>query len=313
MEQQHKSWALYVFSSARVLRSYTIGQLVGLGISWVWMGLEGKGSQYRKLNQVDTYALVEELQSHGIRVLGSSIIGMEDHTPENIDQVIDHAIGHNSDFHQFMLYTPISGTPLYEAHKKNGTLLPESTFSVADTHGQYRFNFIHPHIGQNREEEFLISAFKKDFEVNGPSLARMIRTLLTGWQRYRNHPDARIRSRFAWEAAPLGTLYAGAVWAMKKRYRRNQRHFKNLAALLNDIYRELGWLPRMAAPLIGSCLYLTLKKEEIRLARGWTYEPQPICEKNPAALALEKTMGQNAARHGAGTFVPAPDFTCVRP
>lgn len=31
-------------------------QLVGLGISWVWMGLEGKESQYVKLNGVDTHA-----------------------------------------------------------------------------------------------------------------------------------------------------------------------------------------------------------------------------------------------------------------
>ena len=89
MEEHDKSWALYVFSSANVLRSYTIEQLVSLGISWVWMGLEGKDSQYGKLRGTDTFALVRELQSHGIRVLGSTIIGLEDHTPENIDEAID--------------------------------------------------------------------------------------------------------------------------------------------------------------------------------------------------------------------------------
>ena len=54
MEQHNKNWALFVFSSARVLQSYTIEQLVGLGISWVWMGLEGKESTYQKLKNVDT-------------------------------------------------------------------------------------------------------------------------------------------------------------------------------------------------------------------------------------------------------------------
>ena len=49
MEEHDKAWSLYVFSSANVLRSYTIEQLVGLGISWVWMGLEGEDSQYAKL------------------------------------------------------------------------------------------------------------------------------------------------------------------------------------------------------------------------------------------------------------------------
>ncbi len=120
MEANNKSWAIYVFSSARVLQSYTIDQLVRLGISWVWMGLEGKESAYDKLQGVDTRSLVERLQSHGIRVLGSSIIGLEDHRPENMDAVIDYAVSHATVFHQFMLYTPIPGTPLYEKHQPRG-------------------------------------------------------------------------------------------------------------------------------------------------------------------------------------------------
>ena len=96
-----------------MLRSYTIDQLVRLGISWVWMGIEGCNSHYTKLQGIDTFELVRELQSHGIRVLGSTIIGLENHTPENIDEAIDYAARHDTDFHQFMLYTPIPGTPLH--------------------------------------------------------------------------------------------------------------------------------------------------------------------------------------------------------
>ena len=44
MEQNGKSWALNVFSSARVLESYKMEQLVGLGIIWVWMGLEARAA-----------------------------------------------------------------------------------------------------------------------------------------------------------------------------------------------------------------------------------------------------------------------------
>ena len=75
MEQRHKAWSLYVFSSANVLQSYRLEQLVRLGISWVWMGIEGRDSQYTKLRGIDTFELIRELQSHGIRVLGSTIIG----------------------------------------------------------------------------------------------------------------------------------------------------------------------------------------------------------------------------------------------
>ena len=89
MEAHDKSWALYVFSSANVLRSYTIEQLVALGISWVWMGLEGKASRYAKLANADTHTLVRTLQSNGIRVLGSTIIGLEEHHADNLDAAID--------------------------------------------------------------------------------------------------------------------------------------------------------------------------------------------------------------------------------
>ena len=287
MKDRQKSWMLNVFSSARVLRSYTIDQLVGLGIGWVWMGIEGKGSQYAKLADVDTYKLVRLLQSHGIRVLGSSIIGLANHSPENIDQVVSDAVRHATDFHQFMLYTPVPGTPLYEEHKKDGSLLGEDEFPFADAHGQYRFNYRHAAIQPGQEEEFLLRAFKQDFSENGPSLARLIRTLLTGWQRYKNSPDQRVRERYDREVNPLRSTYAGAVWAMKRYYRKTPAMAEKMKRLLSDIYREFGWKTRLITPVIGLYAYLRLMKEEKRLACGWRYEPATFYDKNAKAAMIE--------------------------
>jgi hypothetical protein len=186
-----------------------------------------------------------------------------------------------------MLYMPIPGTPLYEEHKKNGTLLPESVFSPADAHGQYRFNYRHHHIHDNQEEDLVVSAFQRDFEVNGPSLARLIRTMLTGWQRYKNSPDTRIRNRIAHEVRPLRRTWAGAVWAMRKWYGGNKAIEKQMDDLLRDLYGTFGWETRLIAPLIGRYAFAALKREEKRLADGWTYEPPVFYEKNDAARALE--------------------------
>jgi radical SAM superfamily enzyme YgiQ (UPF0313 family) len=287
MEADGKSWAIYVFSSARALKSYTIDQLVRLGIGWVWMGLEGEESAYDKLDGVDTHELVDLMQSHGIRVLGSSIIGLEDHRPENMDAIIDYAIGHETVFHQFMLYTPIPGTPLYERHRQDGSLLPETEFPAADAHGQYRFNYRHPHIPAGREEQYLLEAFGRDFAVNGPSLLRMIRVLLNGWQRYCKDPRPRIRKRVAWESFPLRSTYAGAVWAMRKWYRNDPRLKEKATQLLADIYTAFGWKTRLVTPFIGRFAWIALKREEARLAAGWSYEPCSFHEKNAAAAALE--------------------------
>ncbi|MBT8342674.1 MAG: radical SAM protein, partial [Desulfatitalea sp.] len=286
IEQHRKHWSLYVFSSARVLQSYTMEQLVRLGISWVWMGLEGKKSRYAKLNGVDTDTLVKTLQSHGIRVLGSSIIGLEHHTPENIQDVIDEAVAYNTDFHQFMLYTPIEGTPLYAEHQAKGTLIPESELSPADVHGQYRFNYHHPHIKNGQERQLILEAFNRDFAVNGPSLARLIRTTLNGWLRYKKHPDQRIRARFAKNTLALRTSYAAGVWAMRKWYKGDDRIFGQLNLLLSRLVKEFGWTTRIMARLIGQFLFRRMKKEERRLAQGWAYEPASFYELNDAAKAL---------------------------
>ena len=304
MKKNNKSWALYVFSSAQVLRSYRIEQLVELGISWVWMGLEGKQSQYAKLDGIDTRSLIEELQGHGIRVLGSSIIGLEEHTPKNIDQAIDYAVSHATDFHQFMLYTANHGTPLHAQLKRNGALLPPEEIKVSDSHGQFRFNHRHPHIPAGDEERLLIKAFEQDFKINGPSLLRLIRTILRGWQRYRSHPDKRIRSRYQNEVKPLRTMYAGAVWAMKKWYRDDQVLSRQLNELLQDIYTTLGWQPRLVAPVMGRYAYRAMKKEEKRLAGGWTIEPRTFLEHNRAALAEVKDAAGSASSLDKPAIIP---------
>src|SRR5205807_2022536 len=46
MKRDNKAWALYVFSSANAIRQYTMRELVELGVSWVWMGLESPHSSY---------------------------------------------------------------------------------------------------------------------------------------------------------------------------------------------------------------------------------------------------------------------------
>lgn len=303
MQQNDKSWALYVFSSARVLESYDIEQLVGLGISWVWTGLEGNNASYAKLSHVDTKALVKKLQSHGIRVLGSTIIGLEEHRPEDMPEIIDYAVSHATDFHQFMLYTPNPGTALYEKHKADGSLLSSDEIDVADTHGQDRFSFRHPHIPAGWETRFLADAFMRDFEVNGPSLARLIRTQLAGWKRYHKHPDARIRRRIAWENRTLGTTYAGAVWAMDRWFKASGKPVADLSDLLADIQQHFGWQAKVLAPIIGMRLLMSMKAENRRLQEGITYEPETFFEKNPAAMAVDREL--------AGKHEPVEDT--IRP
>ncbi len=291
MKENSKAWSFMVFSSANALRSYAMEDLVALGISWVWMGLEGDGAAYRKLKNTDTRELVRELQSHGIRVLGSSIVGLREHTPDNIDEAIDYAVEHDTDFHQFMLYTPVPGTPLWKKHKDDGTLLDESECPTADIHGQTRFNYRHPHIQEGQEGEMLLRAFQRDYDVNGPSIVRMLGTVLKGYLRHRDNPDPRVRARFRWETRDLRTTYAGIFWAAERWFRSNPAVRAKIHAVRDDLRAAFGWRSVAWAAVAGPVILTTLWLEQRRLGRGWTYEPATFYETNKALAAAGRGRG----------------------
>jgi radical SAM superfamily enzyme YgiQ (UPF0313 family) len=305
MEKNDKAWALYVFSSANVLRTYTIEQLVGLGVSWVWMGLEGKNSQYKKLHGIDTLDLIRRLQSHGIRVLGSTIIALDEHTPDNIDEAIAYAVRHDTDFHQFMLYTPIPGTPLHAELTERGLMKDDSEFDFADIHGQHILNYYHPHIKDGQEAEFILRAFQRDFEVNGPSVPRIVRTTLAGWKRYKNHPDPRIQRRYLWETNGLASTYSAMLWAIKRYYRKNSVMRAKMGEILRDLYRHFGLKARLAAMFGGPYVLRKMLQEEKRLAAGWTQEPPTYYDRN-FGPAGEDSFGATLCRQVTSRITPAP-------
>ncbi len=278
MKREAKAWALYVFSSANAIRQYSMRELVELGVSWVWMGLESPHSSYVKLEGTDTHALTAQMRRHGIKVLGSTIIGLEHHTPENIHEEIEHAVSHDTDFHQFMLYTPVPGTPLYAEMLEQGRLLED--VELADIHGQDKFNFRHAAISREDSKRFLDGAFRRDFERNGPSIYRICRTTLEGWRRYRNDPDARVRARYAWEARSLRHGYAAALWAMEKHLKSSNRAAaEKIRELRLEVTREFGLISTAASHLLGPLVLWSTRREEKRLAAGQTYEPQTIVER----------------------------------
>ena len=256
----------------------TACKLVDLGVSWLWMGLESPQAGYSKLQGSDTRKLTHELREHGIRVQGSTIIGLEHHTLDNIVSEIEHAVSHNTDFHQFMLYTPVPGTPLYQQMQEEGRML--SGVDFADVHGQFKFNFKHAAISRDDSKRFLDWAFWRDFEANGPSLYRIARTLLAGFRHYKDWPDPRVRQRFTHEMQRLNGVYSSALWAMERQFRKVNRDVsEQIQELREEFRREASVTSRVLPAVLGPVLLWTTRREEKRLARGKTYEPPTILER----------------------------------
>jgi radical SAM superfamily enzyme YgiQ (UPF0313 family) len=299
MEQGGKSWSLQVFSSANVVRSYSIQELVRLGLSWLWVGLEGEDSGYAKLKRVDTFKLIRELRSHGVRVLGSTILGFPHHTPDSMGKVIDYAVRHNTDFHQFMFYSPSPGTPFYREMERKGQLKDEAEFPWPDWHGQLGFSWRHPNFASGEETKFIEQAFHRDLDVNGPSVLRAIRTVLQGRQRYKQDPDARLRRRFARESRGLGKQGVAAAAAAKEYYRDHPILHAKMSRLLEDLCDEFGDSACMIAEAAGPPLLADLRVEETRIAEGWTYEPSTFYEVNAICKQLfaDEYAGADSCRY----------------
>ena len=214
--------------------------------------------------------------------------------PENIGDAIEHAVAHDTEFHQFMLYTPVAGTPLFEEHRANNTLLDPDCQNLADTHGQLRFVHKHPNIPPGQESDFLIRAFTSDFQVNGPSVVRMARSNLRGWKKYGRHPDLRIRRRFVREAKSLHLQYPAVLWATRRWYRNDPVMFKKVDTLLREVIREFGLGARLAAILGGRIVFRKLLAEAATPPSESPdpptfyerYSPQPLTDKTSKKSSL---------------------------
>ena len=255
-------------------------ELVELGVSWVWMGLESPHSSYAKLKGTDTLKLTRELREHGIKLLGSTIVGLEHHTPENIDG------GDRARRRARYRFPPVHALHAGARHAalsrrwtEQGRML--EGVDLADIHGQDQFNFQHAAISREDSKRFLDWAFRRDFERNGPSIYRICRTTLEGWLRYKNDPDPRVRARFAWEARSLRDGYAAALWAMETppapaptpRWRRRS------ARCASRWNASSACLSRLLGRALGPVLLWSARREERRLAAGQTYEPRTIIER----------------------------------
>jgi radical SAM superfamily enzyme YgiQ (UPF0313 family) len=277
MRKHRKSWTFHIFSSANAIAKYKHEELVELGIATIWIGLESPKSKYAKLSGTDTQRLSAELRAHGIVLLGSTILGLEHHTPENLPEEIEFAVAHETDLHQFMLYTPVPGTPLYRQMQAESRLLD---VDLADIHGQDSFNFRHAAISRDESREFLGWAFQRDFERNGPSLFRICRTILAGWTRHKDHPDPRVRKRVHRESRLLRHMYPAALWAMERTLRpSNPDVADRVRALRRELESEFGLIAVVAGRVFGPLLWWTSSREDRRSPEGKAYNPAVIIER----------------------------------
>ncbi len=265
MEAHNRFFDFSIFSSAEAVTAFGVENLARLGVKFLWMGVETKNptENFEKNRGLDPKALIRELRDHGISVLASGILCMEHHTPENIQIDIDHLVGLESDFVQFMLLIPLPVTELYRDYQKRGLLKTDLPFE--DWHGQKMLNFKHPKFPGDSAEHWIKTAFRQDYEVNSSSMYRNVETAFRGAQtlaaKGRTDPwlaarAARLRKR---------TLNYAPILAAIERYAVNERERQRARAMELKIETAFGsralvtQLGRTAAVLLAAAWKFRLR------------------------------------------------------
>ncbi|MDT8325675.1 MAG: DUF4070 domain-containing protein, partial [Bacteroidota bacterium] len=82
----------------------------------------------KRKHRGDYLRLVRNIQSHGIRVNGCFILGLDGQTPDIFDRVYEFARKLELYDVQITLQTPFPGTPLYERLRRTGRLLKDNAW-----------------------------------------------------------------------------------------------------------------------------------------------------------------------------------------
>jgi radical SAM superfamily enzyme YgiQ (UPF0313 family) len=180
MEEHRTPYQFSIFSSAETIESFGVENMVRLGVGFVWIGAESKRETYQKNKGRDLRLLIRQLRDHGISVLASGILFLEHHTPENIQEDVDFMIDLEPDFSQFMMFTPLPVTALYQQYKAQGLI--DHSIPFEEWHGQHVLNFRHPAFEPRQATALLKSAFQQEYDRLSSSLYRMADTALRGYR-----------------------------------------------------------------------------------------------------------------------------------
>ncbi len=272
MEANGKPYRFNLFSSAENIASLDVEFLVRLGVVSLWLGVESKFEVYDKNRGVDFKALVGNLRAHGISVLASAILFLEQHDHDTIWEDIRFTVGLEPDLIQFMQLGPVPTTPLYRGMAATGRLRTDVPYP--DWHGQERIWFRHPNFKPEDTDRILTEAFRYDYDTLGPSLVRMCDTYLRGFRTLAGTHDRWIgerRESLRRRAAKFRPLLAAA---------RDHAHnpaARDLVERMTAEYEQAFGPATVRQRLVSQAMRALATREARRVATGRNvYQPPTI-------------------------------------
>lgn len=201
MTKNKVAFVFDIFSSAEAIMRVGVDFLLRLGIRMIWIGVESKKSAFQKTHGIDMKELIEKLRSKGIIVNASAMLFQEHHDKESLKDDIDWVIGLGSDLVQFMNYTPLPTTTLYEKMKSQGMI---KDIHYRHIHGQGELAYHHPFFPKAKDHfTYLKKAFRKKYLHDGPGILNMALTLIRGYRAALQDYQERQEQKLVWNPESL--------------------------------------------------------------------------------------------------------------
>ncbi|HOX38232.1 MAG TPA: B12-binding domain-containing radical SAM protein [Candidatus Brocadiia bacterium] len=274
MKENNKLFRFGLFSSAETINQVGVKFLAELGVNFLWMGVESKYEVYEKNRGVDIKSMIRELREHGVCVLASGILFLEQHDKESIWDDIRFIVDMQSDYVQFMGLGPMPGTALYADYDSKGLIRKDLPYE--EWHGQHYIWFRHPNFTAEESSETLKAAFKYDYDVQASSLLRMCDTIIRGSKTLAGYDDPWMRKRA--QKIRENADYLRPLLTVLRKYAHNEHALKYTDEVMAK-YEEILGPMTIKQKALSSAALLYAAGEAGRVARGENvYQPKTFVQ-----------------------------------
>jgi len=294
MEENNKLYRFSIFSSAETIANMGVEFLTRMGVSFLWIGVESKYEVYEKNKGLDLKKMIRDLRDHGITVLASGILFLEQHTKDTIWDDIQFMVDMESDLVQFMQLAPMPGTALFKDYTAKGIMKNDVPYE--EWHGQHKIWFDNPHFKPEETESILRDAFKYDYDTQGSSLLRMCDTAVRGYKTLKQYTDPYMMKR-AEVMKKWAKFYRPVIDVLKKCAHNEKARLltKEVIAKYNEEFGPSTLKDRILNKVVQAYAY----REKARVNIGKNiYQPKILRKKFRMSawdLASERLKGKSFA------------------
>ncbi len=236
-----KSMSIMGFGSVRGLSKFTPDEIAEMGFDILWTAFEGTESNFSKLKGRSLSELYSSLKSRGVALLTSMIIGFPYQDRAKIMEEFLMITELGPSLWQVLIYFAFPGTPLHKQMIEENRYLPEYRKNPDyRTYDGFAMHFSHPHFSAPELKDLQSELYRKNFEILGPSILRVVRVWFEGYRNLKDSSNPLLSGRaermriYVRRAIPA--MYPAILLGPNKERRTEAKE------LLNEIIQETGSL-----------------------------------------------------------------------